>query len=74
MSDKIKRVPKSKAEIVEKMIDTNIEKFKEGLKELEEKYGYRLEPTLAYTKMGLFPQIEVQRIVKKEATKEEAVV
>ena len=66
MSDKIKRVPKSKAEIVEKMIDTNIEKFKEGLKELEEKYGYRLEPTLAYTKMGLFPQIEVQRIVKKE--------
>ncbi len=74
MNDKIKRTPKTKEQIVEKLIDQNIEKFKAGLQELEEKYGYRLEPTMAYTKMGTFPQIEVQRIVKKETQTEEPVV
>ena len=74
MSEKTKRVPKTKEQILEKLIDQNIEKFKQGLMELEEKFGYRLEPTLSVTKMGVFPQIEVQRVVKKEATKEEGVV
>lgn len=68
-----KRTNKTKAEIKEAMVDNHIDKFKEGLKELEEKYGYRLEPTLAYTKMGVFPQIMVQKIEKKE-TKEKPVV
>lgn len=61
-----KRVNKTKAEIVEKMVDNGIEAFKNDLKELEEKHGYRLEPAMYFSKMGVFPQIEVQKIVKKE--------
>lgn len=71
---KKKRVNKTKEELVEKIVDNQIDGFKAGLKELEEKFGYRLEPTMAYTKMGVFPQIEVQRIIKKEQTESESVV
>ena len=75
MSDTKKtRVNQAKEELKEKLVDQNIEKFKTGLQELEEKYGYRLEPTLHFSKMGVFPQIELQRIVKKEETKPEVVV
>lgn len=69
-----KRVPKTKEELVEKMVDTSIENFKNDLKALEEKHGYRLEPAMFYSKMGAFPQIEVQKIVKKVETKKEDVV
>lgn len=60
--------PKTKEELVEKMVDNTIEKFKEELKALEEKYGYYLEPALHYSKMGIFPQIEVQRRQKPVTT------
>lgn len=61
-----KRTIKSKSELREKVEDQNIEKFKATLQELEEKYGYRLEPVMYYSKMGAFPQIEVQRIEKED--------
>ena len=66
-----KRVNKTKEQLVEKIIDQNIEKFKAGLQELEVKYGYRLEPVMYYSKMGAFPQIEVQKAVE---TKKDSVV
>lgn len=69
MNDKPKRQNKTKEEIKEKMVDNHIDQFKAGLKELEEKFGYRLEPTLATTHMGIFPQIMVQKITKEETKK-----
>ena len=75
-----KRTPKTKEEIVEKMVDTALQQFKEELKALEVKYGYRLEPAMYYSKMGAFPQIEVRKLgagvveeleKKQEAEKEE---
>lgn len=56
---KKKRVNKTKEQIVEKMVDTDLSKFKEELQALESKYGYTLEPVMYYSKMGTFPQIEV---------------
>lgn len=72
-----KRVNKTKEELVEQMVDNGIENFKAELAALEEKHGYRLEPKLYFSEMGVFPQIMVQKIVKKETpveTKEEPVV
>jgi hypothetical protein len=70
----IKRVPKTEAELKEKMVDTQIEHFKKAIEEAEIKFGYKLEPAMYYSKMGAFPQIEVVKIKKEEAVKEEEVV
>lgn len=73
MSKTTKRVNKSEKELKEKAVDIQLTKFKDALKELEEKYGYRLEPAMYYSKMGAFPQIEVQRITKETQTEEKVV-
>ena len=67
-----KRVNKTKEEIVKDMENNGLMSFKNDLKELEERHGYRLEPVMYYSKMGAFPQIEVVKI--KEELKEEEVV
>ena len=71
---KKKRVNKTKEEIVETMIDNDLKKFKEEIQALEVKYGYRLEPVMYHSKMGSFPQIEVQKIKKDESVKTEETV
>lgn len=68
----MKRVNKSKEEIVADMQKTSLLQFKNDLKALEEKHGYRLEPVMYYSKMGAFPQIEV--VKTKDEPKEESVV
>lgn len=68
----MKRANKSKSEIVEDMQKISLQQFKEELQALEVKHGYRLEPAMYYSKMGVFPQLEVVRI--KEEPKEESVV
>jgi hypothetical protein len=70
---KKKRVPKTKGELVEKLVDNSIQRFKEELHALEEKHGYKLEPAMYYSKMGAFPQIEVVK-KKVEPTPEGEVV
>ena len=64
-----KRVPKTKEQVIEKMIDNDLLKFKEEIQALEDKYGYKLEPVMYYSKMGAFPQIEV--VPSKKETKTE---
>jgi hypothetical protein len=59
MSEKTKRVPKTEAELKEKMVDNQIDAFKKAIEEAEVKFGYKLEPAMYYSKMGAFPQIEV---------------
>jgi len=59
MSVKPKRVPKTEAELKEKMVDNQIDAFKKAIEEAEVKFGYKLEPAMYYSKMGAFPQIEV---------------
>lgn len=61
-----KRVPKTTEELKEKMVDIQIEHFKKAIEEAENKYGYKLEPAMYYSKMGAFPQIEVVKINKEE--------
>lgn len=69
-----KRTPKTEAELREKVVDQQLMKFKEEIQALEVKYGYKLEPAMYYSKMGAFPQIEVQRIKKEDTQTEESVV
>lgn len=65
MSDnkkEVKRKNKTKEELTKELENQNLTKFKEALQALETKYGYKLEPAMYYSKMGAFPQIEVQKI------------
>ena len=71
MSVKPKRVNKTKEELVKKVEDNQAEHFKKAIEEAEQKFGYKLEPAMYYSKMGAFPQIEVVKIKKEEAVKEE---
>ena len=66
MSEKTKRVPKTEAELKEKMVDNQIDAFKKAIEEAEVKFGYKLEPAMYYSKMGAFPQIEVVPSKKKK--------
>ena len=72
MSAPTKRVPKTKEELIKKVEDTKIEHFKKAIEEAEQKFGYKLEPAMYYSKMGAFPQIEV--VPSKKETKAEDVV
>jgi len=62
----MKRANKTKEEIVSDMQNISLQQFKEELKALEKKYGYRLEPVMYYSKMGAFPQVEVVRTKEEE--------
>jgi hypothetical protein len=70
MSEKTKRVPKTKEELVKKVEDNQIDAFKKAIQEAEEKFCYKLEPVMYYSKMGAFPQIEVVPSKKGEVVAE----
>ena len=70
MSAPTKRIPKTKAELVKKVEDNQIDAFKKAIEEAEIKFGYKLEPAMYYSKMGAFPQIEVVPSKKEEAVAE----
>ncbi len=65
-----KRPNKTKEELALEMEKQNLDKFKEAIVAAETKFGYTMEPAMHYSKMGLFPQIEV--VKKAEEVKEEA--
>jgi restriction endonuclease Mrr len=73
MSVKTKRVNKTQEELVKKIEDNQSEHFKKAIEEVEQKFGYKLEPAMYYTKMGAFPQIEIVPIKKKETKTEDVV-
>jgi len=73
MSEKTKRVNKTKEELVKKIEDNQIDAFKKAIEEAEIKFGYKLEPVMFYSKRGAFPQIWVVPIKKGEAVKVEDV-
>ena len=56
---KTKRVNKSKEALVDEMFDKKAEEFKTELRALEDKYSYRLEPTLHFSVRGIVPTINV---------------
>jgi hypothetical protein len=75
MSDKkVKRVNKTKEELAVELREKKTEDFKTALAELEEKYGYRLQPTLHYSQNGVIPTINVVEVPKEVKTDEEVVV
>lgn len=72
-----KRVNKTKEEIVENLKDKKAEDFKAELRALEDKYEYRLEPSLHFSPRGIIPTINVIDVPKPAPmveTKEEPVV
>lgn len=56
---KTKRVNKSKEVIMKEMEDKKAEDFKAELRALEDKYSYRLEPSLHFSTRGIVPMINV---------------
>lgn len=61
-----KRVNKSKETIVKEMEDKKAEDFKAELRALEDKYAYRLEPSLHFSPRGIIPTINVVDVPKEE--------
>jgi hypothetical protein len=55
---------------VKKVEDNQIDAFKKAIQEAEEKFCYKLEPVMYYSKMGAFPQIEVVPSKKGEVVAE----
>jgi hypothetical protein len=57
---------KSKEDIVKDIMDKKAEDFKADLRALEDKYEYRLEPSLHFSPRGIVPTINVVDVPKEE--------
>lgn len=77
---KKKRMPKTKNELVEKLVDKKAEDFKKELAALEDKYSFRIQPQLHFSQRGIIPTLIVVPVtkevieVKKAKPKKEDVV